>query len=160
MLQSGGSNNVTSGCLKEVFHLERTASLALQEGRTKKPRLYGGILPCATPFTDRRSLANASAEYSKERRNQTPTSMSGNTSPRRFDNTGTTILGASLRAAPFDLPHHGIGVHDLPSPPTPPVSPRSKSKLPSHGKVGPFGRHSIEKAFFDHVSTGHIACLH
>jgi hypothetical protein len=154
MLQSGGSNNVTSGCLKETFHHERMAHLALQEGRTKKPRLYGGILPCATPFTDKRSLATASAEYAKERRGQTP-SLSGSISPRRFDNTGSLTL--TMRTEAYELPHHGIGVHDVPSPPSPRAA---KEKPPAHGKVGPFGRHSIEKAFYDHVSTGNIACLH
>ncbi len=155
MLQSGGSNNVTSGCLKETFHLERATKLALQEGRTKKPRLYGGILPCAGPFTDKRSLVTASAEYAKERRIVTP-AINPNVSPRRFDNTGSLVT-LTLRGDTYELPHHGIGVHDIPSPP----SPRGiKEKPPVHGKTGPFNRHSIEKAFYDQVSTGHIACLH
>ena len=151
MLQAGGANNVTAGCLKETFHHERMAQLALQEGRTKKPRLQGGILPCATPFTDRRSLATASAEYAKEHRAGT----SGSVSPRRLDRSIGSLSG-TLRSEAYELPHHGIGVHDLPSPP----AQMGKEKPPAHGRTGPFGRHSIEKVFYDHVSTGNIACLH
>jgi hypothetical protein len=155
MLQGGGHNNVTSGCLKETFHLERSTNLALEEGRTKKAKLNGGILPCATHLTDKKSIATASAEYNKEKRNLSP-ALAGNVSPRRFDSTGT--LTNTQRIEPYSLPHHGIGVHDVPSPPSPRTT--KAEKPPSHGKTGPFGRHSIEKAFFDHVSTGNIACLH